>query len=59
MSLIEDILMEAWDLGIKDQVIERVHQKQDEHRRKGKWIFREQIYEEAMCEIKAENGSRD
>ena len=58
MSLIEDILMEAWELGIKDQVMERVHKKQDEHRLNNKWIFREQIYEEAMSEIKAENGSR-
>ena len=59
MSLIEDILMEAWELGIKDQIMERVHRKQEEQRLNGKWIFREQIYEEAMCEIKAENGSRD
>ena len=50
--------MEAWELGIKDQVMERVHKKQDEHRLNDKWIFREQIYEEAMSEIKAENGSR-
>ena len=59
MSLIEDILMEAWELGIKDQVMERVRQKQEEHRLNDKWIFREQIYEEAICEIKAENGSRN
>lgn len=59
MSIIEDILMEAWELGIKDQVMERVHKKQDELILKGKWIHREQIYEEAICEIKAENGSRD
>lgn len=51
--------MEAWELGIKDQVMERVHKKQDELILKGKWIHREQIYEEAMYEIKAENGSRD
>ena len=59
MSIIEDILMEAWELGIKDQVMERVHKKQNEHRLEGKWIHREQIYEQAMYEIKAENGSRD
>ena len=59
MSIIEDILMEAWELGIKDQVMERVHKKQNEHRLEGKWINREQIYEQAMYEIKAENGSRD
>jgi hypothetical protein len=62
MSRIEDLLMEAWEMGIKDQVIERVTQKQKELTFKDKWMSREDIYEEAMTEVKKEifdNGSRN
>jgi len=62
MSLIEDLLMEAWEMGIKDQVIERVTQKQRELALKDKWMSREEIYDQAMAEVKKEisnNGSRD
>lgn len=62
MSRIEDLLMEAWEMGIKDQVIERVTQKQKELAIKEKWMAREDIYDQAMAEVKKEisdNGSRD
>ena len=63
MSRIEDLLMEAWDLGIKDQVIERVTQKQRDLQMAGKWMDREAIYDQAMEEVKKEmtkkNGSRN
>jgi len=62
MSIIEDLLMEAWEMGIKDQVIERVTQKQRELALKDKWMSREEIYDQAMTEVKKEisnNGSRD
>ena len=53
MSRIEDLLMEAWEMGIKDQVIERVIQKQQELTLKGKWMPREQrgkkFYLDAYC----------
>lgn len=60
MSYIEEILMEAWELGIKDQVIERVKEKQKDLTFAGKHIDRESIYDQAMLEIKKEiagNGS--
>jgi len=63
MSRIEDLLMEAWDLGIKDQVMERVTQKQRDLQMAGKWMDREAIYDQAMEEVKKEmtkkNGSRN
>jgi len=62
MSRIEDLLMEAWEMGIKDQVIERVIQKQQELTLKGKWMPREEIYDQAMEEVKKEmtkDGSRN
>jgi hypothetical protein len=63
MSRIEDLLMEAWDLGIKDQVMERVTQKQRDLQMAGKWMDREVIYDQAMEEVKKEmtkkNGSRN
>jgi len=63
MSRIEDLLMEAWELGIKDQVMERVTQKQRDLQMSGKWMDREVIYDQAMEEVKKEmakkNGSRD
>lgn len=62
MSRIEDLLMEAWEMGIKDQVIERVTQKQKELTFQDKWMSREDIYDEAMTEVKKEifdNGSRN
>ena len=63
MSRIEDLLMEAWDLGIKDQVMERVAQKQRDLQMAGKWMDREVIYDQAMEEVKKEmakkNGSRN
>jgi len=49
-------------MGIKDQVIERVTQKQRELALKDKWMSREEIYDQAMAEVKKEisnNGSRD
>jgi len=60
MSRIEDLLMEAWELGIKDQVMEKVNQKQMDLRMSGKWMDREVIYDQAMEEVKkemAKNGS--
>ena len=62
MSRIEDLLMEAWEMGIKDQVIQRVTQKQKELDLKDKWMSREDIYDEAMTEVKKkifDNGSRN
>jgi hypothetical protein len=63
MSHIEDILMEAWELGIKDQVMEKVNKKQNELRMEGRtWIDRDAIYDQAMIEAKKEmldNGSRN
>jgi len=62
MSRIEDLLMEAWEMGIKDQVIERVTQKQQELTLKDKWMPREEIYDQAMEEVKKEmtkDGSRN
>jgi hypothetical protein len=62
MSRIEDLLMEAWEMGIKDQVIERVTQKQQELTLKDKWMSREEIYDQAMEEVKKEmtkDGSRN
>jgi hypothetical protein len=52
--------MEAWELGIKDQVMEKVNQKQMDLRMSGKWMDREVIYDQAMEEVKkemAKNGS--
>lgn len=63
MSRIEDLLMEAWELGIKDQVMEKVTQKQKALQMTGKWVDREVIYDQAMEEVKKEmtknNGSRN
>lgn len=62
MNRIEDLLMEAWEIGIKDQVIERVTQKQIELNIKNKWMSMEDIYDQAMKEVKKEifnNGSRN
>lgn len=63
MSHIEDLLMEAWELGIKDQVMEKVDKRQKELQMEGKsWVDRDAIYDQAMIEAKKEmleNGSRD
>lgn len=63
MSHIEDLLMEAWELGIKDQVMEKVDKRQKELQMEGKsCIDRDAIYDQAMIEAKKEmleNGSRD
>lgn len=63
MSHIEDLLMEAWQLGIKDQVMEKVNKRQNELRMEGKtWIDRDAIYDQAMIEAKKEmfdDGSRN
>jgi hypothetical protein len=63
MSYIEDLLMEAWELGIKDQVMEKVDKRQKELQMEGKsWIDRDAIYDQALSEAKKEmleNGSRN
>ncbi len=55
--------MEAWELGIKDQVMEKVNKRQKELRMEGKsWIDRDAIYDQALSEAKKEmlkNGSRN
>ena len=54
--------MEAWKLGINDQVMAKVTQKQRDLQMKGKWMDREVIYDQAMEEVKkemTEGGSRD
>ena len=56
MSYIEDLLHEAWNLGIKDKVMEKVTHKQNELNRKGqRFIDREKLYEEAFNEAKSEH----
>ncbi len=54
--------MEAWELGIKDQVMAKVTQKQRDLQMTGKFMDREVIYDQAMEEVKKEtikDGSRN
>lgn len=55
MSKIEELLIEAWKLGLRDVVIEKVVQKKRDLSFHGKWIDRDQIYEEAFEEAIIEN----
>lgn len=61
MSNVEDILMEAWNLGINTIVMEKASKKHEEMRNKGhRWVDMNRIYEEALREAKTEktkNGS--
>jgi len=52
MSTIESILMEAWELGIKDQVIEIVVEKQKKLSTPEVSRNRNSLYEEALEEVK-------
>ena len=52
MSTIESILMEAWELGIKDQVIKIVVEKQKNLSTPEVSRNRNSLYEEALEEVK-------
>jgi hypothetical protein len=55
MSKVEELLIEAWNLGLKDVVIEKVVAKKRELSANGKWIDRDLVYEEAFKEAINEN----
>jgi predicted Fe-Mo cluster-binding NifX family protein len=63
MSNVEDILMEAWDLGINTIVMEKASKKHEELRNKGiRVVDINRLYEEALKEAKNDrrnNGSRN
>jgi len=60
MSLIEDLLMEAWKLGIKDQVMKKVSNETAKLHSEGKrHIDRESIYENAFKEAMSEIDKND
>lgn len=54
-NFIEELLHEAWSLGIKDRVMEKVTEKQNELNRNGqRFIDRDKVYEESFKEAKLE-----
>ena len=63
MSYIEEILIEAWNLGIKDRVMEKVSKEADRLHQEGKkYIDREALYDKAFQESLEEinrDDSRD
>jgi len=66
MSKVEDILMEAWNLGINSIVMEKVTKKQEDLKNKGnRWVNMTELYEQSLEEAKKEqsknrmNGSRN
>ncbi len=55
MSKVEDILMEAWNLGINNIVMEKASKKHEDLKNKGhRWVNMDQIYEESLAEAKKE-----
>jgi hypothetical protein len=63
MANVEDILMEAWDLGINKIVMEKASKKHEELRNRGiRSVDINRLYEEALREAKNDrrnNGSRN
>lgn len=59
MSKIEELLIEAWKLGLRDVVIEKVVQKKRDLLFRGKWIDRDLIYEQAFEEAINENSGSE
>ncbi len=63
MSNVEDILMEAWDLGLNEIVMKKASAKHEELRNRGeRSINMTLVYEESLAEAKKEKklyGSRN
>jgi hypothetical protein len=60
MSYIEEILIEAWNLGIKDRVIEKVTKEAERLHSEGrKYIDREELYDRAFQESLEEMNGDD
>lgn len=55
MSQIEDILYEAWELGIQEKVLEKVKEHQQWCGAQGVWYDQKVAYEEAFEKAKQEN----
>ena len=55
MSQIEEILYEAWELGIQDKVMQKVKEYQQICGSQGVWYDQKVAYEEAFQKAKQEN----
>jgi hypothetical protein len=53
MSYLEEILMEAWKLGINDEVMKTASEKHQKLKQEGKrWVDLNSLYEESLKEVK-------
>lgn len=53
MSYLEEILMEAWKLGINEEVMKTASEKHQRLKQEGnKWIDLNNLYEESLREVK-------
>jgi hypothetical protein len=53
MSYLEEILMEAWKLGINEEVMKTASEKHQRLKQEGnRWIDLNNLYEESLREVK-------